>query len=443
MGESMDEMDVNATLNLETEFHSAGKLEEALQYCYKSLMFIDGEHYQKRADILLEIGDIYIEMGKLKKAQENYEKSLKLYNQIKDRVGIGYSLTGLGTISENYKRYKEARKYYLKSIKNFKKAGDYKRAGMVSKLIANIYEMQNDFENALVYYNKSQKLLRKITDHTLESEINKKIDILESKQPKFCSYKKYIFPLFIYLTVLAISEIINAYYSVEIGLLIDTSMIFALLVHSSLIEDKDFSNILRSMITLPMIRIIGLSIPLMQVQTLYWFPVIAIPLFASSFTLARIQKIKRKELGLTWGNLTRGNILVQLVIASTGILLGFIEYEILGVKPLIYSFDPSMIIFAGIILIISTGFAEELIFRGILQNNVQKVFGPAFALLYVSLLFTSLHTGWKSSADMVFVFLVSLFYGFMFQRTKSLYGITLSHGISNSVLFLIMPFIQF
>jgi hypothetical protein len=59
MGESMDEMDVNATLNLETEFHSAGKLEEALQFCYKSLMFIDGEHYQKGQIYFLKLG-IYI-----------------------------------------------------------------------------------------------------------------------------------------------------------------------------------------------------------------------------------------------------------------------------------------------------------------------------------------------------------------------------------------------
>jgi membrane protease YdiL (CAAX protease family) len=212
-----------------------------------------------------------------------------------------------------------------------------------------------------------------------------------------------------------------------------------LLVHSSIIsENNDFSNLLRSMMILPMIRIIGLSVPLMQVPALYWFPIIAIPLFAASFTLIRVQKINRKDLGLTFGNIP-----VQLAIASTGILLGFVEYEVLGVKPLISTFDPIMILFASIILLISTGFAEELLFRGILQRNAEKIAGKVFGLLYTSLLFTSLHIGWHSFIDLAFVFGVAMFYGYMFQKTRSLFGITLSPGLSNTVLFLIMPFIVF
>ncbi|WP_431061630.1 lysostaphin resistance A-like protein [Methanobacterium sp.] len=242
-----------------------------------------------------------------------------------------------------------------------------------------------------------------------------------------------------YLGLIIISEIVNAYYSIEAGLIIDVIIICALLIHSSVIkDDSPYTNLLRAMIILPMIRIIGLSVPLMQVQALYWFPIIALPLFAASITLIRVQKIKRKDLGLTLGNIP-----VQLLIASSGFLLGFIEYKVLAVKPLISTFDPLMILFAGSILLISTGFAEELLFRGILQQNTEKIFGPLFGLLYASLLFTSLHVGWKSGIDLIFVFAVSMFYGYMFQKTRSLFGVTLSHGISNTVLFLIMPFIVF
>lgn len=250
---------------------------------------------------------------------------------------------------------------------------------------------------------------------------------------------KSILALLGYLALIIISEIINAYYSIEAGLIIDVVIICILLFHSSLInDDKEYTNLLRAMIILPMIRIIGLSVPLMQVQALYWFPIIAIPLFAASITLIRTQKLKRKNLGLNLGNIP-----VQLLIASSGFLLGFIEYKVLAVKPLISTFDPLMILFAGSILLISTGLAEELLFRGILQQNTEKIFGSLFGLLYASLLFTSLHIGWKSGIDIIFVFAVSMFYGYMFQKTRSLFGITLSHGISNTVLFLIMPFIVF
>ncbi|MGF7119205.1 CPBP family intramembrane glutamic endopeptidase [Methanobacterium oryzae] len=272
--------------------------------------------------------------------------------------------------------------------------------------------------------------------HSLQKKIVQDTKLV-SKHKFNITYKS-ILVLLGYLALIILSEIVNAYYNIEAGLIIDVLVICFLLIHSSLVQNSDYSNLLRSMMILPMIRIIGLSVPLMQVQALYWFPIIAIPLFAASFTLIRVQKLKRKDLGLNFGNIP-----VQLVIASSGFLLGFTEYKVLAVKPLISTFDPLMIIFAGTILLISTGFAEELLFRGILQQNTEKIFGSMFGLLYASLLFTSLHIGWHSIIDLIFVFAVSMFYGYMFQKTRSLFGITLSHGISNTTLFLIMPFIVF
>jgi membrane protease YdiL (CAAX protease family) len=189
------------------------------------------------------------------------------------------------------------------------------------------------------------------------------------------------------------------------------------------------------MMVLPMIRIVGLSLPIMQVPHIYWFPLISIPLFAASYTLIRNQRLDRKKIGLILGNIP-----LQLLIALSGLVLGFIEFLILKPEPLIPTFSILPFIAAAIILLISTGFAEELLFRGILQRNAENVFGNIFGLLYASLLFTSLHIGWHSFMDLVFVFGVAMFYGYMFQKTRSLFGITLSHGLSNSVLFLIMPF---
>ncbi len=189
------------------------------------------------------------------------------------------------------------------------------------------------------------------------------------------------------------------------------------------------------MMALPIIRILGLSIPLIQVPTLYWFPIIAIPLFATSFTIMKAQGLSRRNVGLIWGNIP-----LQLLIGSTGILLGCIEYTILQPKPLIPVLNPETLLFASIILIISTGFAEELLFRGILQKNAQNVIGPLYGLLYIAILFTALHIGWNSIYDLIFVFSVGLFYGIAFYKTKSIIGTTLSHGISNTFLFLIVPF---
>jgi membrane protease YdiL (CAAX protease family) len=220
------------------------------------------------------------------------------------------------------------------------------------------------------------------------------------------------------------------------GLILEMVILFALLIHSSLHESYNFSTLLRSMMALPMIRIIGLSIPIMQIQPLYWFPIIAVPLFAASYTLIRAQKLTRKKIGLVLGNIP-----LQLIIALSGVILGFTEYLILKPAPLISTLSVETVLFGAVILTVSTGFAEELLFRGILQKNAENVFGKVFGLLYASILFTALHVGWQSGLDLAFVFGVAIFYGYAFQKTRSLLGVTLSHGISNSFLFLIMPFI--
>ena len=61
-------------------------------------------------------------------------------------------------------------------------------------------------------------------------------------------------------------------------------------------------------------------------------------------------------------------------------------------------------------------------------------------IIYISLLFAVLHMGFLSWLDVVFVFAVALFFSWVVKKTGSLFGVTLSHGITNIVLFLIAPF---
>jgi len=272
-------------------------------------------------------------------------------------------------------------------------------------------------------------------DRERRIRVKKVITDLESRRSRLSS-KKVALILATYLIAITAAEIVTAHYSVEIGIAMHTLILFALLVNSSLTSSSMFSNLLRSMMILPMIRIIGLSIPIMQVQPLYWFPIIAIPLFGASFTLMRTQKLTRKKVGLIVGNIP-----LQLAIALSGVVLGFVEYMILKPQPLISSFTFETVLIGGVILLISTGFAEELLFRGILQRNAENVLGNIYGLIYTAVLFTALHIGWNSTLDLLFVFGVAIFYGYAFQKTRSLFGITFSHGISNTFLFLIVPFI--
>lgn len=247
----------------------------------------------------------------------------------------------------------------------------------------------------------------------------------------------YIITLIVYLLALIGAELLTTYVNKTWGLAAHTIILFALLVNAAMVESNDFSNLLRSMMPIPIIRIVGLSIPMMQIKPLYWFPIVAIPLFAASIAIIRSQNLSLADVGLVLGN-----VKVQLLIAATGFFTGIIEFFILRPDPLISQFTPMLLIGAFFILLISTGLAEELLFRGILQNNVTNMFGAVFGLLYTSLVFTTMHIGWIYFADLVFVFCVAMFYGICLIKTKSIFGITVAHGISNSMLFLVMPFVN-
>jgi uncharacterized protein len=419
-----------------SKFQEQGNLDDALTYYQKALDYLkNSDDAKTEADVLLEVGNIYVERDDLENGYKYYQSSLEAFKKAEDYTGEGYALTGIGFILEKQDRIVEARENYFDAVKKFEEKNDQERVATVLSLIAGIYEAQGAWEDAIIEYKRASSIFKKIGNHGKKQEIDILIDDIQDKRSITGTTRNEKIIAILYLIGLIIAEISVTYINKEAGLVIEMVILFALLLNSSLNVSYNYSVMLRSMMILPMIRIIGLSIPLMQIQPLYWFPIIAVPLFAAVYTIMKSQGLTRKHVGLIWGNKK-----VQFLIALTGIFLGTIEYTILQPKPLIAVLDPVTLITASIILIISTGFAEELLFRGILQKNAENVFGTIVGLLYTALLFTALHIGWNSFNDLIFVFSVALFYGVAFQKTRSIVGITLSHGLSNTFLFLIIPF---
>ncbi|MEG3223991.1 MAG: abortive infection protein [Methanobacteriales archaeon Met13] len=262
--------------------------------------------------------------------------------------------------------------------------------------------------------------------------------MVNRKRSELSSTKKYALQLMVYLVALIVAELLSTYINKGWGLTTHTIILFALLIHSSLVESVWYANLLRSLIAVPLIRIMGMSMPVMQLPPLYWFLIVAIPLSAVSIVIMRSQGLKLQDVGLIAEGLP-----VQLLIGVTGVFLGIIEYAILEPDPLIPVFTPFTALGAFVVLLISTGLTEELLFRGIIQSNAEKLFQPAFALLFPALIFTTMHIGWKSGPDLFFVFSVAVFYGVIFYKTRSIVGITLNHGLLNTMLFIVMPFYNF
>lgn len=137
----------------------------------------------------------------------------------------------------------------------------------------------------------------------------------------------------------------------------------------------------------------------------------------------------------------RAALTIELIVAGSGIGLGYIEYRILRPEPLIDSWQLTSLLPAALILIVATGFVEEFLFRGILQTTATRLYGDLLGIGYVSLVFGVLHIGHLSVIDVFFVTAVAIYFSLVVRYTGSLFGVSLAHGLTNITLFVFMPLI--
>ncbi|MFZ2456545.1 MAG: type II CAAX endopeptidase family protein [Candidatus Altiarchaeia archaeon] len=250
--------------------------------------------------------------------------------------------------------------------------------------------------------------------------------------------------LAVYLLLLTSAEYITTYVNPEGGLAIHAFILFALLTVSSfLYKDKLLCCFVMSLVITPLIRILSTAMPVSMLDPLYWFLAINFPLLIMAFMLMGYLGLTREDVGLVFVSPEEENrkigFLLQFLVMFTGPFFGMIEYHILRPEAMVQELTVPALISAFVTFTIFTGLIEEIVFRGIIQRNGEKVIGVAGALFFTALLFAVMHIGWKSWVDLVFVFLVGFFYGVIFYKTRSLFGITVSHGLTNTVLFTIAP----
>jgi membrane protease YdiL (CAAX protease family)/Tfp pilus assembly protein PilF len=240
-----------------------------------------------------------------------------------------------------------------------------------------------------------------------------------------------------YMAGITVAELLTTFVPSEprLGLAAHALLLLALFAHAALVDSKVERGFLVCLAFAPLIRVLSLSMPLAELPILYWYLITSIPLFAALLVAAPVLGYSWIDLGL---NLRRWP--QQVAIGLTGIVFGAVEYLILQPDPLAPSLQLVHLWWPALILMVSTGLLEEMIFRGLLQRAAGEAMRRG-AVAYVALLFAVLHIGYRSWGDFCFVLLVGLFFGEMVQRTRSLVGVTLSHGLTNIVLFLVMPFL--
>ncbi len=221
------------------------------------------------------------------------------------------------------------------------------------------------------------------------------------------------------------------------GIVFHACILFALLIHSAAIitADRAFSELLSALVIAPLIRILSISLPLIRFNFVTWFVLVSIPVFITIFTLIYLHDLEPHDIALKRPEVKYLGLEIAIIVLA--VPFGIMEYHLL--KPgILVPFSLKTLIGPALVMMVATGFLEELAFRGLMQYHAVRTLGFA-GIVVISVLFGFLHIGNLSVLDVLLAGSIGFIYSLVVQVTDSLYGISISHGIINIMLFLIGP----
>ena len=237
----------------------------------------------------------------------------------------------------------------------------------------------------------------------------------------------------IYLLAIAAAQAVTTFYVPPWGILSHITILTLMIVRSASVDDYLHQRLLLPLALVPLLRIISLSMPLTDIPPILLYYVSYAPLLVVAGVAMGLLGYAPQQVGVSLRRFP-----IQLVVGLTGIVFGVAEYFILVPEPMIAELTLREVWLPALILLVCAGFMEEFVFRGVLQSSSTEAFG-GWGIVYVSLLFAVTHIGFLPVIDLVFVFVVALFFGWVVRKTGSLLGVALSHGISSIALYLIIP----
>jgi len=239
----------------------------------------------------------------------------------------------------------------------------------------------------------------------------------------------------LYLGAITAAELVVALVNPLGGIIFHIVLLLGLVYQACTTTKRPLHNLYLAIALAPLIRLISLSMPLTQFPQIYWYVITAVPILVATLAVMHRLNFRLSQFGFTLKRLR-----LQILVGLTGIPLGVAEFYILRPATLVGSLTWQELALPALILLVCTGFVEELVFRGVMQRSANEALGR-WGWVYVAVLFAILHTGYLSLADVGLVLLIGLFFGWVVQKTGSLIGVTLSHGIINIMVYLVLSFL--
>jgi membrane protease YdiL (CAAX protease family) len=237
----------------------------------------------------------------------------------------------------------------------------------------------------------------------------------------------------IYLVAIAGAEAVTAFSVPPWGMLCHIAILTAIIVRSALVNLYSHQRLMLPLALVPLMRVISLPMGAVNVPEMWLYLATYAAVFAAAVVVVRILKYSKVEIGLSSQRLG-----MQLLVGITGIVFAFAGYFLLRPGSTIAGLTWHEAWLPALIILLYAGFVEEFIFRGLIQYGAVHTFG-GWGIIYVSLLFAALYIGFIPLTWIAFAFIISLYFGCIVQKTSSILGVGLAHGICNIALYLMLP----
>jgi membrane protease YdiL (CAAX protease family) len=187
-----------------------------------------------------------------------------------------------------------------------------------------------------------------------------------------------------------------------------------------------------------LLRLVTLAMPRDELSGPATYGADTLCLLAATWAAVRANGYSWRDAGMsiqvTWNRLR-----FHLLAASTGVVIGYLEYLVWRPEGFINEFALSRMVIATLVVVFVAGIAEELMLRGVIQVVSSALFGSVIGITFVAALFAIMHIGYRSLLGVDLAFAVAVWLGLTVRVTGSLAGASLAHGIANICFFVAFP----
>ena len=163
-------IDDTSRVNVYTELSSISDFSEisefaipAIEMCKQKLSsdltpLLRNFYLQSLAMNYNNLGYGYFNLGDIPKALDEYQNSLNVQTELKDKVGISAALSNIGNVYVSQGYHQKALEYCLKSLECELEINDPANIALAYNNVGVIYARMDSLATALYYYNKSLKI---------------------------------------------------------------------------------------------------------------------------------------------------------------------------------------------------------------------------------------------------------------------------------------------